>query len=94
MDRPLHDWHHVRHRFVAIVGNNWLQHPTPLPAILFGQVTALAPFLIMKPLFGYGFAASKTPNPAQARLRSLMNHTAFGIGLYLVAWLVNGLLWV
>jgi hypothetical protein len=75
--------------FVAIVGDNWLQHPNPIPAIVFGLVTVLAPFFIMQPAFGLGFAASKTPNPTQARLRSLMNHTAFGLGLYLFAVLVN-----
>jgi hypothetical protein len=78
--------------FVVITDNSWLQHPTPLPAILFGLVTVLAPFLIMQPAFGLGFAASKTPNPTQARLRSLMNHAAFGVGLYLFAWLVSWLL--
>jgi hypothetical protein len=45
----------------------------------------------MQPAFGFGVAASKTPNPAQARLRSLMNHAVFGFGLYLfglaVSWL-------
>lgn len=78
--------------FVALVGNNWLQRPTLIPAIVFGVVTVLAPFFIMQPSFGFGFAASKTPNPAQARLRSLMNHTAFGVGLYLFGLLVNRLL--
>ena len=78
--------------FVALVGNNWLQHPTPIPAIVFGVATVLAPFFILQPSFGLGFAASKTSNPTQARLRSLMNHTAFGVGLYLFAVLVNGLL--
>ena len=79
--------------FVAFVGNNWLLHPTLIPAIVFGIVTVLAPFFIMQPLFGFGFAASKTPNPTQARVRSLMNHAAFGSGLYLFALLVNWLLW-
>ena len=78
--------------FVAFVGNNWLQHPTPVPAIVFGVITVLAPFFIMQPLFGLGFAASKTANPTQARLRSLMNHTAFGVGLYLFASLAGWLL--
>lgn len=78
--------------FVALVGNNWLQHPTLMPAIIFGVVTVVAPFFIMQPSFGLGFAASKMPNPMQARLRSLMNHTAFGVGLYLFALLVNWLL--
>ena len=77
--------------FVAFVGNNWLQHPTLIPAIVFGVVTVLAPFFIIQPSLGLGFAASKTSNPTQARLRSLMNHTAFGVGLYLFALLVNWL---
>jgi hypothetical protein len=77
--------------FVALVGNNWLQHPTPIPALVFGIVTVLAPFFIMQPSLGLGFASSKTSNPAQARVRSVMNHTAFGVGLYLFALLVNWL---
>jgi uncharacterized membrane protein YagU involved in acid resistance len=75
--------------FVALVGNNWLQHPTLIPAIVFGVLTVLMPFFIMQPAFGLGFAASKTSNPTQARLRSLMNHTVFGASLYLFALLVN-----
>jgi hypothetical protein len=78
--------------FVAFAGKSWFQHPTLIPALLFGVVTVLAPFAIMQPAFGLGFAASKTPNPTQIRLRSLMNHTAFGIGLYLCGWLVLWLL--
>lgn len=77
--------------FVAVVGNSWLQQPTPIPAILFGVVTVLAPFFIMQPSFGLGIAASKTSNPGQARLRSLMNHVAFGIGLYFFGWMVSRL---
>ena len=79
--------------FVVLAGSNWLQHPTLIPAIAFGVVTVLAPFFIMQPSFGLGFAASKSSNPAQARLRSLMNHTAFGAGLYLFGLLANRLLW-
>ena len=78
--------------FVAFVGNNWLQHPKIIPAIIFGVVTVLMPFFIMQPSFGLGLAASKTSNPMQARLRSLMNHFAFGIGLYLFGLLINWLL--
>ena len=79
--------------FVALVGKDWLQHPTLLPAIVFGVFTVVAPFFIMQPSLGLGFAASKTSNPVQARLRSLMNHTAFGTGLYLFGLLANWLLW-
>lgn len=75
--------------FIALVGENWLPHPTPLPAIGFGLATVLAPFLIMQPSFGLGLAASRAPNPAQARLRSVLNHLAFGIGLYLFGLLTG-----
>ena len=77
--------------FVAIAGGSWLQSPSLLPAIGFGIVTVLAPLFIMQPLFGLGIAASRTSNPGQARLRSLMNHTVFGVGLYLFG---AGLSWL
>lgn len=75
--------------FITLVGGKWLQHPTPIPAVFFGAITVLAPFAIMQPLLGLGFAASKTANPTEARLRSFMNHSAFGAGLYFSARLVN-----
>ena len=75
--------------FVVLAGSSWLQRPTLIPAIVFGVATVSAPFFIMQPSFGLGFAASKTSSPTQARLRSLMNHTAFGCGLYLFALLVK-----
>jgi hypothetical protein len=78
--------------FMACADNDWLQHPTPIPAIVFGIITVLAPFFIMQPSLGLGFAASKTSNPTQARLRSLMNQTVFGVGLYLFGLLANWLL--
>ena len=70
---------------VAFVSGSWLARPTLLPAMLFGIVSLLVPFLIMQPSFGLGIAASRTPQPTQARLRSLMAHTAFGVGLYVSA---------
>ncbi len=78
--------------FIACVGDSWLQQPVLRSALIFGVITVSAPFFIMQPLFGLGFASSKTPNPAQARLRSLINHTAFGIGLYLSGLLFNWLI--
>ncbi len=78
--------------FIALLGQDWLQRPTLIPAIVFGIVTVLAPFFIMQPSLGFGFAASKMSNPTQARIRSLMNHTAFGVGLYLFGLLAKWLL--
>lgn len=77
--------------FISLSSTRWLQHPTPIPAIFFGILTVLAPFFIMQPSFGLGLAASKTSNPTQARLRSLMNHAAFGMGLYLFGLLLHWL---
>ena len=74
---------------VALVSGSWLAQPTLLPAILFGIGSVLVPYLIMQPSFGLGIAASKTPRPMQARLRSLLAHTAFGVGLYVCAVGVN-----
>jgi hypothetical protein len=56
-----------------------------LPALLYGIGTVVFPFFIMQPSFGLGIAASRTPNPTQARLKSLATHTVFGIGLYVCA---------
>src|SRR5262249_21723309 len=67
---------------VVLATPEWLKAPTVLPALIFGVVTVSFPFFIMHPSFGLGIASSKAPNPAQARLRSVMNHAVFGIGLY------------
>ena len=72
---------------LALVGQDWVQGPTFAPALLAGLASVAAPFCILQPGMGAGLAASKTPHPAAARLRSLMAHTAFGIGLYLAALL-------
>ncbi len=70
---------------VVLAPGGWLARPTLFPALLFGIGTVLVPFLVMQPSLGFGIAASKTPNPTQARLKSLMTHTVFGVGLYVCA---------
>ncbi|KAB8052061.1 DUF2938 family protein [Janthinobacterium rivuli] len=72
---------------LALVGDQWVQTPTFAPALLASLVSVAAPFCILQPGMGAGLAASKTPHPAAARLRSLTAHAAFGIGLYLAALL-------
>ena len=71
--------------FVALASGDWLARPTVLPALLYGIGTVVFPFFIMQPSFGLGIAASRTPNPTQARLKSLVTHTVFGAGLYVWA---------
>lgn len=72
---------------LALVGQEWVQGPTCAPALLAGVLSVAAPFCILQPGMGAGLAASKTPHPNAARLRSLMAHAAFGIGLHLAALL-------
>src|SRR5436309_3480664 len=67
---------------LAIWGLDWARHPTLLPAAIVGLVTLVAPFFIMQPGMGLGIAASKTPNPNAARLKSIASHMVYGIGLY------------
>lgn len=71
--------------FVVPTAGDWLARPTLLPALLYGLATVVFPFFIMQPSFGLGIAASRTPNPTQARLKSLATHTVFGVGLYVCA---------
>lgn len=71
--------------FVGFTSGDWLARPTVLPALLYGIGTVVFPFFIMQPSLGFGVAASRTPNPAQARLKSLVTHTVFGLGLYVCA---------
>ncbi|MEJ0059075.1 MAG: DUF2938 domain-containing protein [Terricaulis sp.] len=70
---------------IAIWGVGWARHPTFLPAMIVGVLGVAAPYFVMQPGMGLGVAASKAPNPTSARLRSLMAHTVFGVGLYLAA---------
>jgi len=71
--------------FVVLTSGDWLARPTLLPALLYGIGTVVFPFFIMQPSFGLGIAASRTPKPMQARLKSLVTHSVFGVGLYVCA---------
>lgn len=77
---------------LGLVGVAWLREPTLLPALSFGLVTVLLPWLVMQPAMGAGLAASRAPNPWSQRARSLANHAVFGIGLYLSAWCLRWVL--
>jgi hypothetical protein len=79
--------------FVVIVSPDWLARPTLLPALVYGIGTVVFPFFLMQPSFGLGVASSRAPRPAFARVKSLMTHTAFGIGLYLSGLAVSYLLY-
>jgi hypothetical protein len=73
----------------AFWGASWIRHPALLPALTVGIATVAAPFFVMQPSMGAGFAASRTPRPNAARLQSLITHAMFGVGLYVAGTLVS-----
>lgn len=76
--------------FLLIVGTAGVR--SPAPALIFGLVTVLVPFLVMQPAMGMGVAASRTPRPRAARIQSLITHLVFGAGLYAGGWVMHKLL--
>lgn len=77
---------------VLLTSGEWLLRPTVLPALLVAVVTLVFPFFLMQPALGLGVASSRAPDPTRARLKSLMSHVAFGLGLYLCALPVSHVL--
>jgi hypothetical protein len=74
---------------LAIWGLDWVRSPTILPALLVGLGTIVAPWFVMQPAMGAGFAGSRTPNPLATRLRNVGTHAVYGLGLYLSAVAVS-----
>lgn len=69
----------------ALAGPYWLRAPSLLPALCFGIATVLLPLFVMQPAMGAGVASSRTATPLLNCLKSLANHTVFGLGLYAAA---------
>ncbi len=74
---------------LLLTAGGWLRQPSLVGALCLGLATLVFPLFLMQPAFGLGIASARTPNPWAARIRSLMAHTAFSIGLYLSAVAVN-----
>lgn len=70
---------------VGLQGLAWMESPSLVPAIAVGFCTVVVPLFVMQPSMGLGIAASKTPTPLKNCMRSMANHTVFGLGLYLAA---------
>ncbi|MBR1206309.1 MULTISPECIES: DUF2938 domain-containing protein [unclassified Bradyrhizobium] len=77
---------------LAIFGLDWARQPSIVPGLIVGIGSVAAPFLVMQPAMGAGFAASRTPHPWAARLQSLLTHAVFGVGLYAGGWITRLLL--
>lgn len=74
---------------LAVWGLDWLRSPAIGPALIVGIGSAAAPFVIMQPAMGLGFAARRTPCPNMVRLNTLLTHAIFGLGLYAAGWVVR-----
>lgn len=68
---------------------SWICQPSLAPALIVGLGSLVAPLLLMQPALGAGIASSRTPNPRAARLKSLLNHLLFGIGLYVAGQVMS-----
>lgn len=74
---------------VAVCGTEWMRNPTLPAALAVGLASVAAPWLVMQPAMGAGIAAANTPTPGKNRIRSLVNHTVFGGGLFVAALAVS-----
>ena len=77
---------------VGVCGLDWAREPSWLPALSVGIATVAAPLLIMQPAMGAGFASSKTAKPVLNCVKSVVNHTVFGVGLYVAALTTAGVM--
>jgi hypothetical protein len=75
----------------VVSGPAWTSDPRLLPALAVGMATVVAPLFVLQPAMGAGIASSKTAAPVTNCLRSLLNHSVFGIGLYLAAVLIGAI---
>lgn len=76
---------------ISIAGVAWARGPSLGIALLVGVCTVVFPLLVMQPAMGLGVAASKTPTPIKNCIRSLINHSVFGLGLFLSAFVLDWL---
>ncbi len=69
----------------ALCGAEWLRQPTVLAPVVLSLALLVAPYFLMMPGLGFGLAGAKTPKPNVTRLKSVLGHTAFGLGMYATA---------
>ncbi|EPX86939.1 DUF2938 domain-containing protein [Salipiger mucosus] len=71
--------------FLAIVGPGWLEGAAFVPLWIFSLLTIAAGWFLLQPGMGLGWAAARTPQPWKARGMGLLAHTAFAVGMWVVA---------
>ena len=70
-------------------GSGWVRSPSIAPALAIGIGTVVVPLLVMQPAMGAGVAFARTPRPLFNSLKSVVNHTVFGLGLYVAGYFVS-----
>src|SRR5262245_33655903 len=73
---------------VGLWGKVWLERPTLLPSMILAWVLLVAPYLMMMTGMGMGIAGARTPKPNVTRMKSVMGHSVFGLGMYATARLL------
>ena len=74
---------------VLLNGKAWISSPSLVPALKLGVFTLAAPLLVLQPAMGAGIASTSTPTPLRNCIKSLANHTIFGLGLFVTALAAN-----
>lgn len=69
-------------------GRSWVESPTLLPPMLLSWLLLVLPYFVMLPGMGSGVAGARTPKPNVTRLKSLVGHSVFGLGMYATALLL------
>lgn len=67
---------------LAILGRPWLGQPSFFPPMILSWLLLVAPYFVMMPGMGTGVAGSRTPKPSLTRLKSVIGHSIFGLGMY------------
>lgn len=68
--------------FALLVGRGWFGDPVFWQAWLWAIVTISGGWFLLHPGMGLGWALSKTPAPWVGRIKGLVAHTVFGLGMW------------
>ena len=60
-----------------------------LPGLLWGLATALLPWIVLYPVFGWGFFGLRAPEGTRAVLSPTVSHLVYGLGLGIVLNIVS-----
>jgi len=70
---------------LAIWGSDWLENPDIAAPLVVSLALLVLPYFVMMSGMGLGIAGSRTLRPNLTRLKSLIGHTVFGLGMYFSA---------